>query len=58
VLLALGLDEDMARASLRFGLGRYNTEEEIDFAIGAVAEAVHRLRSLSPVWPATAPASV
>ena len=40
VLLAMGLDEDMARASLRFGLGRFTTAEEIDFAIEAVAEAV------------------
>ena len=37
VLLAMGLDEDMARASLRFGLGRFTTAEEIDFAIDAVA---------------------
>lgn len=50
VLLALGLDEDMARASLRFGLGRFTTEEEIDFAINAVAEAVARLRTHSAAW--------
>ena len=37
VLLAMGLDEDSARASLRFGLGRFTTAEEIDFAIEAVA---------------------
>ena len=43
VLLAMGLDEEMARASLRFGLGRFTTAEEIDFAIEAVAEAVARL---------------
>jgi cysteine desulfurase len=47
VLRALGLDEDLVRASLRFGLGRFNTGEEIDFAIGQVAEAVIRLRKLS-----------
>jgi cysteine desulfurase len=47
VLLALGLGEDLTRASLRFGLARYNTEEEIDYAIAAVAENVHRLRQLS-----------
>jgi cysteine desulfurase len=51
VLLAMGLDEDRARASLRFGLGRFTTEEEIDFAIGAVAGAVDRLRQSSPFWP-------
>jgi cysteine desulfurase len=50
VLLAMGLDEDMARASLRFGLGRFTTGEEIDFAIEAVAKAVHRLRRQSVAW--------
>jgi cysteine desulfurase len=47
VLLALGLGEDLTRASLRFGLGRFNTEEEIDYAIATVAENVHHLRQLS-----------
>jgi cysteine desulfurase len=47
VLLALGLGEDLTRASLRFGVGRYNTVEEIDYAVGAVSESVHRLRKLS-----------
>ncbi|HEX8199616.1 MAG TPA: aminotransferase class V-fold PLP-dependent enzyme, partial [Isosphaeraceae bacterium] len=51
VLLAMGLDEEMARASLRFGLGRFTTAEEIESAIGAVAEAVGRLRPLSAAWP-------
>jgi len=51
VLTAMGLDEEMARASLRFGLGRFTTEEEIDFAIAAVAEAVERLRGMSAAWP-------
>ena len=50
VLLAMGLDEDMARASLRFGLGRFTTAEEIDFAIEAVAGAVERLRRQSVAW--------
>jgi cysteine desulfurase len=49
VLLALGLGEDLTRASLRFGIGRYNMVEEIDYAVGAVAESVHRLRKLSSV---------
>jgi cysteine desulfurase len=49
VLLALGLGEDLTRASLRFGIGRYNTEEEIDYAVAAVAENVHRLRQLSSI---------
>lgn len=50
VLLAMGVDEDMARASLRFGLGRFTTAEEVDFAIDAVAGAVARLRTLSSAW--------
>ena len=51
VLLAMGLDEDMARASLRFGLGRFTTAEEVDFAAEAVARAVGHLRSFSAAWP-------
>lgn len=47
VLRALGLSEDLTRASLRFGLGRFNTAADIEFAIGAVAEAVTRLRRLA-----------
>jgi cysteine desulfurase len=44
VLRAMGLTEELARASLRFGLGRFTTLEEVDFAIEAVAGAVARLR--------------
>jgi cysteine desulfurase len=44
VLLALGLTEDQAKASLRFGLGRYNTEQDIDFAATYVAATVRKLR--------------
>jgi cysteine desulfurase len=47
VLRALGLSDDLTRASLRFGLGRFSTREEVDFAVECVAEAVHRLRKLS-----------
>jgi cysteine desulfurase len=47
VLRALGISEDLTRASLRFGLGRFNTPEEIDLAVAAVAEAVTRLRKMS-----------
>jgi cysteine desulfurase len=50
VLLAMGLNEEMARASLRFGLGRFSTSEEIEFAIDAVAGAVERLRAHSAAW--------
>lgn len=47
VLRALGLSTDQTRASLRFGLGRFNTEEEIDYAAEHVATMVHKLRELS-----------
>jgi cysteine desulfurase len=47
VLRALGLDDDLTRASLRFGIGRFNTEEEIDYAIQAVAHHVRELRQLN-----------
>jgi cysteine desulfurase len=48
VLKALGLPDELAYASLRFGLGRFNTEEEVDFVAERVAEAVTALRSLAP----------
>ena len=47
VLRALGLSDDLVRSSLRFGLGRFNTEEEVDFTVNAVARTVRRLRELS-----------
>ena len=47
VLTALGLDPDLARASIRFGLGRPTTEEEVDYAAGKVADVVHQLRHTS-----------
>ncbi|MBX9635837.1 MAG: aminotransferase class V-fold PLP-dependent enzyme, partial [Magnetospirillum sp.] len=50
VLRALGLDAEMAHTSLRFGLGRFTTEEEIDYAIEHVAVAVDHLRAMSPLW--------
>jgi len=49
VLRALGLSDDMTRASLRFGLGRFNTEAEIDFAIDLVKRSVGRLRALKSI---------
>lgn len=48
VLKAIGVSDDLAHASIRFGLGRPNTAEEVEFTIGAVAAAVRRLRDLMP----------
>lgn len=50
VLRALGLNSELAHASLRIGLGRFTTEEEVDFAIEAIVSAVEKQRALSPLW--------
>jgi cysteine desulfurase len=50
VLRALGVGEEMAHSSIRFGIGRFNTEEEIDYVGKHVVEAVSRLREMSPLW--------
>ncbi|MBZ5658235.1 MAG: cysteine desulfurase [Acidobacteriia bacterium] len=50
VLVAMGLRSERARASIRFSLGKQNSVEEVEFAIGLVPETVARLRELSPVW--------
>ena len=49
VLKALGVDDDLAHASIRFGVGRFNTAEEIDFASDEVIRNVQRLRALNPL---------
>ena len=50
VLKALGIDDDLAHSSLRFGLGRYTSEEEVDYAIKRISDAVIQLRETSPAW--------
>lgn len=50
VLRALGLDDEQAHSSIRFSIGRFTTEEEIDFAIEKIRDAVEKLRALSPLW--------
>lgn len=50
VLRALGIDEGSAHTSIRMGIGRFTTEEEIDDAIDAISKAVIRLRDMSPLW--------
>ena len=50
VLKALGVTEDMAHTSIRFGLGRFTTEEEVDHAILSIKNSIKRLRDLSPLW--------
>jgi len=52
VLRALGVPEELAHTSIRFGLGRFNTEDEVDFTIERVVEEVRRLRALSPDYKA------
>jgi cysteine desulfurase len=57
VLTAMGLRADRARASIRVSLGKQNTDDEVDFAIGLFPETIARLRELSPMWGKTAVSS-
>jgi cysteine desulfurase len=50
VLRALGRNDELAHSSLRFSVGRFTTEEDIDLAIGKIRSAVEKLRELSPLW--------
>lgn len=50
VLKALGLGDDLAHSSLRFGLGRFTTDEQIEYTIKAISETVLKLRDMSPLW--------
>jgi cysteine desulfurase len=51
VLRCLGVDDELAHSSIRFGVGRFNTQEEIDYIIELVVASVRRLRELSPATP-------
>jgi cysteine desulfurase len=50
VLRALGVDEELAHSSIRFGLGKFNTEEEVDYVADLVIRNVVRLRDMSPLY--------
>src|SRR5215813_12913064 len=50
VLRALGVEEELAHTSLRIGLGRFTTEQDVDYAVEHIVESVQRLRSMSPLW--------
>jgi cysteine desulfurase len=50
VLRALGVEEELAHTSIRLGIGRFTTEEEVDYTIDCIKNAVQRLRDLSPLW--------
>ena len=50
VLKSLGLGDELAHSSIRFSLGRFTTEEEVDFAVDRVITEVLRLREMSPLW--------
>jgi len=50
VLRALGLSDELAHSSIRFSIGRFTTDEEIDYAVRLISDAIGRLREMSPLW--------
>jgi cysteine desulfurase len=50
VLRALGRNDEMAHSSIRFSIGRYTTEADVDFAINLMKERIGKLRDMSPLW--------
>jgi cysteine desulfurase len=50
VLRALGRNDELAHSSIRFTLGRFTTQEDIDFAVGLIKERIGKLRDMSPLW--------
>ena len=50
MLRALGADDDMAHSSIRFGIGRFTTEDEVDTLVKTVVTQVTKLREMSPLW--------
>ena len=50
ILKALGVGDDLAHTSIRFGIGRFNTNEEVDYVVDRVVSEVRRLRDLSPLY--------
>ena len=49
-MVALGLGDDLAHSSIRFSLGRFTTDEDIDLAIDSMTKGVNHMRELSPIW--------
>lgn len=50
VLLAMGIEPEFAHGTIRFGLGKYNTKEEIDYTLDVLVEVIKKLRAISPLW--------
>jgi cysteine desulfurase len=50
VLRALGRDDELAHSSIRFGIGRFTTQKEVEFTISSVIKEIKRLREMSPLW--------